>query len=96
MHDKVQTYIEDIDTAFVDKEALEQPLYYDQSFAEEEHNGINPRSPAMEDGKEEKLRPEDQPEQDGVDEERDDRQRYQAPREQWIEVRMAQEVIDPF
>lgn len=67
------TYIEGIDAALVYKEALEQALYDDQSFTKEEHNSVNPCSPPVEDSKEEKLRPEHQPKQDGVDEQRDDR-----------------------
>lgn len=91
-----QDRIKNIDAALVHEEALKQALDNDQSFAKEKHNGAGPSSPAMEDHKEGQLRPENQPEENGVDKERNDGQRNEATVKERIEIWMSQKVVDPF
>ena len=85
----MSTYVEDIDSAFVHEEALEQTLDDDQAFAQEQHDRSRPGTPSMEYNEEQVLGPEDQEKEDRIYKERYDGQGYQASVEQRIEFRMS-------
>jgi len=87
-------YVEHIDPALVDKEALKQALDDDQALAENQHHGVHPGAPAMEDEKKGKLRQECEGEKNEVHQEGDDGQGQQAADEQGMELPMASEVVD--
>ena len=59
-------HIKSIDTALIDEEALEKALDDDQSFAEDEDDGVHPRAPSVKDCKEQELREKGEGEEDEV------------------------------
>ncbi len=86
--------IEHIHPALVHEEALEQALDDDQPLAEDKHDRVNPRAPAMEEGEEGKLRQKSEGEEKKVHEEGYDGQGQQPADEQRIEIFVAEEVVD--
>lgn len=88
------THIEHVDSALIHKEALKEPLDYDKAFAEGQDDGVDPGSPAVEDGEKGILRKEGKGEENEVDDEGDEGQRKQPTDEEGPELADGDKVVD--
>ncbi|KAJ8125460.1 hypothetical protein O1611_g8180 [Lasiodiplodia mahajangana] len=76
-----ESHIKYVHSTLIHKEALEQPLNYNQSLAQHQHYRVDPSSAAMEDGQEGELRQKSEDEKNYIYEGRDDGKREQSAQE---------------
>lgn len=72
-------YIKHINPTLINKEPLKQPLNDHKSLAENQHHGIHPRAPPMEERQKGILRQEREREENDIDEGGNQREREEAP-----------------
>lgn len=88
------SYVKHVHSGFVDEEALKETLDHHQTFSQDQHHGVDPGAPSVEDGQKSELGKERKSEENEVHEKRYDRERQQSAEEERVELPVSEEVPD--